>query len=250
MTVDPTSIIKSFKTTQSLDETVAMELIKEFQKPGLILLPVGSTFEKGIYPIVNEYFSYEEYELRDTKNQDLVYAQKHKQVHPELKLSHLDELITEENKTIFSSVIRKSLKSVIDQVAENFYGIDVEDILSFDRFVSRGGGPRVIVLGLGGDPEIAHVAFIAEEFLNTTTAKVKLSAAVAKDHRCEEAITIGTDIFKSGQLKRIILAVKGESKAAALAAAFKDPDTGLGYLIKNYPDKLEIFADEAALRSF
>lgn len=247
MTIDPSTIIKSFKVTQSLDEHVATILIKEFQKAGLILLPVGSTFEQGIYPLVNDYFNYEEYELRNTENQDSLFKDKHHKVDPELVLSHLDELITDEKKNIFSSVLKKSLKNITEQVEERFYSIDVSKIEDFDRFIKRGGGPRIIVLGLGGDPEIAHVAFIGEEFINSVTAEVKLSEAVAKDHKCERAVTIGTDIFDLNNLERIILVVKGKSKAEALAAAFDNPDTGLGYLIANHANKLEIFADEAAL---
>jgi len=246
MSLDPTTIIKSFKVTQGLDETVAMELIKEFQKPGLILLPVGSSFEKGIYPQLDEYFSYEEYELRNTENQDQVYAEKHHKIDPGLLLTHLDELV-DENKKTFSTALTKALPSIVEQAGENFYSIDVDDMQSFDRFIKRGGGPRIIVLGLGADPEIAHVAFIGEDFLNSITAEVKLSAAVAASHDCQTAITIGTDAFDMNNLERIILVVKGKAKATALAAAFKDPDTGLGHLIKHHADKLEIFADEPAL---
>lgn len=249
MTIDPASIIKSFKVTQSLDESVASILIAEFQKPGLILLPVGSTFEKGIYPLVNEYFNYEEYELRNVSNQDQVFKEKHHQVNPGLLLSHLDELV-DEKKTRFSDLLRSSLKTVIDQLGENFYPIDIEKMDDFDRFIKRGGGPRVIVLGLGADPEIAHVAFIGEEFINSVTAEVELSESLAKNLNCKKAITIGTDIFDLNNLEKIILVVKGADKAESLAAAFDNSDTGLGFLIENHLNKLEIYADEPAMSKF
>lgn len=239
-------LIKSFKTSQELDDNIASILISEFQKPGLVMLPVGSTFEKGIYPKVNEFFAFEEYELRDTKNQDSVFVKKNHKVSKGLSITHLDELANEE-KNKFSSSLKRSLSNVLNQVGERFFEIDIENIKTFDSFINNLGGPRLIVLGLGSDPAIAHVAFIGEEFLNTVTAKVKLSKKVAKIHGVEEAVTIGTDIFKSNNLEQIIVVVKGKSKAESLAAAYKDPDTGLGFLIAYHFDKLKIYADDEAL---
>jgi 6-phosphogluconolactonase/glucosamine-6-phosphate isomerase/deaminase len=244
---DRAKLIKSFKTTQELDEEVATELINEFQKPGLILLPVGKTFESSIYPIVNKYFAYEEYKVIDTENQDTRYNSKHKQVHSQLWLSHLDELVNDK-KTSFSTKLISSLPSVVDQLQERFYVIDIDDMTRYDLFIKRGGGPRIIVLGLGADPEIAHVAFIGEEFINTTTAKVELSDPLKDSQGAKFALTIGTDIFRSSNLERIIVVVKGASKAESLAQAFSNPDTGLGYLINNHLDKLIIYADDSALQ--
>lgn len=247
--MEPSQLIKSFETCQELDEVVAELLINEFQKPGLILLPVGSTFEQGIYPKVNEYFKYEEIELRDTENQDPIFNEKHHLVSKDLKLTHLDEVIDKDSDK-FATALKNSLPNVISQVKENFYEIDTEDVDAFDKFIKLGGGPRLIVFGLGSDPEIAHVAFIGEEFINSTTAQVKLSETLAKKLKSESAITIGTDIFKSANLERIIVVAKGKNKAKSLANAFNDPDTGLGYIIKNYSEKLKIYADHTALADF
>jgi 6-phosphogluconolactonase/glucosamine-6-phosphate isomerase/deaminase len=244
--IDKAKLIRSFKTTQELDEQVATELIQEFQKPGLILLPVGKTFEFGIYPILNKYFSYEEYAVLDTVNKDTHYNTKHKKVHSQLWLSHLDELVNEK-KTYFSDKLIASLPSIIEQLQERFFPINIDDIKSYDLFIKRGGGPRIIVLGLGADPEIAHVAFIGEEFINTTTTEVELSDPLKDSQGAHSAITIGTDIFRSSNLEKIIVVVKGATKAESLTQAFINPDTGLGYLIKNHSDKLTIYADESAL---
>ncbi len=222
-------LVKSFDSTKELDAFIADLMITEFQKPGLILLPVGNTFEAadlynpGIYPTVNNYFQ-------------------ERKPHPELKLSHLDELI-DAKRTSFSSRLRENLPDLINQMDDRFYAIDIDDIESFNRFVKQSGGPRLIFAGLGTDPNTAHIAFIGEDYINTVTAEVELSSMAATDHNCSRAVTIGTDIFAYNNLESIIVVAKGGSKADPLQAAFSDPDTGLGYLIQHHPDKLKIYTD-------
>jgi hypothetical protein len=239
-------IIKDFQTTSQLNQAVASMMIDEFQKPGLILLPLGKTFEEGIYPLVNEHFSYERINARDLINsQDTVISKSHS-IHPELKLSHLDELI--EGNVVFSETLRSTLPEPIKQCGNNFYPIDINNPEGFDRFIKSGSGPRVIFAGLGPDPGTAHIAFIGEDFINSSTAIVNLSQKAKESYNCQTAITIGTDIFRSAKLEKIIIVAKGEDKALSLRAGFQDPDTGLGYLIKHHKNKIQIFADHLVLQ--
>ena len=241
-------IIKDFSTTSQLNQAVASMMIDEFQKPGLILLPLGKTFEEGIYPLVNEHFSYERINARDLINSQDTVIQKSHSIHPELKLSHLDELI--EGNVIFSETLRSTLAEPIKQCGNNFYAIDVNNPEGFDRFIKSGSGPRVIFAGLGPDPGTAHIAFIGEDFINSSTAIVNLSQKAKETYNCQTAITIGTDIFRSAKLEKIIIVAKGEDKALSLQAGFQDPDTGLGYIIKHHKNKIQIFADQGVLKKY
>lgn len=247
-----TNLIKSFDSTKELDAFIAELMIAEFQKPGLILLPVGNTFEAadlynpGIYPQVNAYFKLSENVFYDDKNNEATKKLQRHKPHPELKLSHLDELINSK-KTSFSSRLRKNLPDLIDQIDDSFYAIDIDNIDNFDRFVKRCGGPRMIFAGLGPDPSTAHVAFIGEDYINTTTAVVELSSVAALEHNCSSAVTMGTDIFAYASLEAIIVVAKGGSKADPLEAAFQDADTGLGYLIKHHAHKLKIYTDHQVI---
>lgn len=242
-------LITSFDTVKELDEFIASLLIEEMQKPGLILLPVGNTFEAssnqspGIYPLVNQYFASGENQLYNSG--EAIYKKQNHQVHPELKLSHLDELV--DSSSSFASRLQEQLSNVVKQCKNNFFAIDTNNIESFEQFMKRARGPRLIVLGLGANPATAHVAFMGEEFINSAIEEIKLSKELAQAHGTETAITIGSDIFRSPALESIILVAKGRNKAKALAAAFKDPDTGLGYLIKHHADKLKIYTGPDAI---
>lgn len=240
-----TKLIQDFTSADELNKTLASIFINEFQEPGLILLPVGKTFEEGIYPLVDEHFKLESIEFReDSKEQ--VFKDQQNHIHKNLYLSHIDELITPE-KNIFSQRLVKSLPNTIEQAQERFHPIDIDDYQEFDRFVRLQGGPRIIFMGLGEDDSTAHVAFIGEDFLNTTTTIVTLSPKTSANSKCERAVTIGTDIFKFPSIEALIVVAKGKSKAESLRNAFEDPDTGLGFLIENHADKLKIYADKEAM---
>lgn len=240
------SIISDFETTAELDREVAGIMIAEFQKPGLILLPLGKTFEDGIYPLVNDHFATEKIRTQNLNDQEELLIAKDHKVHSNLRLSHLDELI--DGNIVFAETLRTNLEAPIKQCGENFYPINVNDIDGFDRFIKAGSGPRVIFAGLGPDPGTAHIAFIGEDFINSSTTIVNLSTKAQESYACTTAVSIGTDIFRSGKLEQIIIVAKGADKAESIRAGFRDPDAGLGYLIKHHRDKLRIYADRAALR--
>ncbi len=232
-------LIHTSQTTYELEQHIASVMIDEFRRPGLILLPVGQTFESRIYPLVNNHFGLNEYEV----NNELKASQH--LIHPQLKISHLDELV-DNDKTRFSKRLQDSLSNVMEQIGKNFFAIDIDNVDSFNQVLSS--GPRVIFLGLGSDPNNAHIAFIGEEFINSTTAIVNLSDSVSKEFNCKQGLTIGTDIFHHPALEQIIVVVIGENKAKSLETALQDPDTGLGYLITNHKNKLKIFADNSAIK--
>ena len=78
----PESILQKIHNAQTsfeLDKTVCSLLLEDFSKPGLVILPVGKTYEEGIYSLVNE----------NLIGRDDI-------VHPELYISHLDELVLNE----------------------------------------------------------------------------------------------------------------------------------------------------------
>ena len=151
---------------------------------------------------------------------------------------------------IFSETLRSTLAEPIKQCGNNFYAIDVNNPEGFDRFIKSGSGPRVIFAGLGPDPGTAHIAFIGEDFINSSTAIVNLSQKAKETYNCQTAITIGTDIFRSAKLEKIVIVAKGEDKALSLQAGFQDPDTGLGYIIKHHKNKIQIFADQGVLKKY
>ncbi len=234
-----------YKDPRDLDKTIATELIEEFQKPGLIVLPSGNTFEGSIYKYLNDY-----------------YASNPTKLNPELRLTHLDELIIP-GKSFFeletnphsedprySKAIKKAIPAIISQCG--FFTIDPDDIRSFEIELKREGGPNHIYMGLGADPNIAHVALIGEAgYINADICKVPLSGFDVRGkykfegRTIKEAVTIGTDIL--GLARNITVIVKGSAKAASLKRGFEDPDTGLGYLIANYSDKLRIVCDGAVV---
>ncbi len=238
--------IESYSDPRELDKAVAIELIAEFKQPGLILLPAGRTFEEIIYKHVDEYFKNSPQELNT-----------------ELRLSQLDELIIPAKSFIeletnlsaedprFSVSIRRSLSAITERIG--FFAIDTDDLRSYQAEIYRDGGPRRIYMGLGADPNIAHIAFIAEGgYLNSEIAKVPLQGFdVRSSYRYQgktirEAVTIGTDLFRDTNAELIVVA-KGAAKQASLRRACEDPDTGLGYLIANHSDRLRIIADAAAI---
>ncbi len=232
-------LIRIFDTHIELDNFLAELLIAEFQKPGLILLPIGSTFEQGIYPQINSFFGVQN--KQNFNSEKLIEISPH----PELRISHLDELILSPNMS-FSDRLYMALPELLSRLGDNFYPINPKKLDSYDRWIKSNGGPRLIVLGLGEDPEKAHIAFMGEEYINTSTAIVKLGLTASAQHSCVEALSIGSDIFELPKLERIIVVAKGQAKQASLSAAFDDPDTGLGYLIKHHSSKLIIYADAAA----
>lgn len=242
-------LITSFDSVKQLDEFVASLLIDELQKPGLVLLPVGNTFaasteqSQGIYPMVNDYFTETENRLYGSNENPEIYKEQKHQVHPELHLSHLDELAG--GKTSFASQLETQLSNVVKQCS-SFYKIDTEEIEAFDKYIRMAGGPRLIVLGLGADPNTAHVAFMGEEYINSSVERIKLTDALAAIHGTDSAVTIGSDLFRMASVESIIVVAKGRSKAKSLAAAFEDPDTGLGYLIAHCAEKLQIYTDQDA----
>lgn len=217
-----TNIIQSFQTSYELDNFIASLLLREFAKAGLILLPTGTTFSKRIYPLVNDY-------LED--------------INPELQVSHLDDLMNGQ----FARELKENLPKLISKLGDKFFAMDFFNPSTFDDFVKSNSGPRLILMGLGLDPEIAHIAFIGEEYINSQTSIVTLSSNTAKQYSASKAITIGTDIFAFANLEQIIIVVKGLNKAKSLKTGFTDPDTGLGYLLKHYSHKTTIYADYAAL---
>ena len=234
--------------SRELDKVVATEMIAEFKEPGLVLLASGNAFEGSIYNYVNDYFK---------NNPSLL--------NPELRLSHLDELIIPNTSYMeleanphpddprFSVAIRRALPAVVEQTG--FFSIDTADLKSFETELYQGGGPRRIYMGLGADPNIAHVAFIGEGgYLNADITNVPLQGFdVRSKYRYQgkairEGLTIGTDLFGLNSLgdSSITVVIKGADKTASLKRACEDPDTGLGYLIANHPSKLRIIADAAA----
>ncbi len=218
-------LIKDFQTKAELVDHVALQMIDEFQKSGLILLSAGKTFEAEIYPRVNNFFKSHK-----------------KKIHPNLILSLVDERITDYEDYLFATSVDKALSSLHDK----FRTIDINDPKAFDTFIKGGGGPKTIYFGLGLDPTRAHVAFIGEEYINSTTTRISLSDSERPIEEITQAITVGADIFKSDNLENIYVVAIGKEKSESLKAAFNDVDTGLGYLIEHYPEKLSILCDSEA----
>jgi 6-phosphogluconolactonase/glucosamine-6-phosphate isomerase/deaminase len=236
-------IIKDFFLKTELEDFVANLLFEEFLQPGLILLPSGNTFEESIYPKVNDFFAETQFQAFNVATQETKTKEIKKQVHPQLKLSHLDELVTENNSKPFAEAIQKKLFNICKN---NFTEIDTKRLEDFDEFL-KSNGPRVIVAGLGQDAQNAHFAFIGEEFINSETCKINLSQEMQAKHHCQEAVTIGTDILEHPNLEKIYVVISGEDKALSLKNAFADDTTGLGYVIAKHSDKLTIFADAKSL---
>jgi len=215
-------VLKVFNSKQELEESVAQELIAEFKKPGFILLPAGKTFEMEIYPMIEEYFSKNPSEI----NGDLI-------------VSHLDERITDKKEYLFSEGIKKALPSL----SSKFISIDPQDLGAFDKLLKRNGGPRLIYFGLGSDPSRAHIAYIGEEYINETTAKIKLSESMRPEPGITHALTMGTDLFNSENLEAIRVVVIGLKKRESLQAGFNDVNTGLGFLLENHSAKTTLYKD-------
>lgn len=234
--------IEIFDSQIKLDNTVVNEMLATFKKPGLVLLSAGRTFEEGIYSKINDY-----YNCASTK-------EKKDFVHPELIVSHVDERVTEEDQLLFSKSIQNQLPFLSDQFKpikmnsvfeDDFINEDQlqNSIKDFDALIKANGGPKTIYLGLGEDPSIAHIAYIGEEGINPTTQRVSLSKGLREKFKIKNAITIGVDIFDSVNLEKIVLVIKGFHKARSLKASFENPNTGFGFLMEHYPEKLHIYAD-------
>lgn len=231
--------VHNFSSTQELDRFIATKLIEDFKKPGLVILPSGNSFEQTIYPLVNEHYIF-----RKENELDL-------EINPELKITHLDELIPdneEDEIKLFSTAILDSMPELFSNLAEEFLSIKPAQSFVFDKLIKSNGGARSIYCGLGSDPELAHIAFIGEEYINTTTTVVTLSEAMQEVHACSKALTLGTDAFALNNLEEIVVVARGPAKARSLVAGMEDPDTGLGYLVKNHLDKLSIYTDHEAIK--
>lgn len=229
--------ITNFSTRKELEDHLVTELLADIAQPGLLLLPVGATYEEGIYSKLNE-------EL---------YA-KDDLIHPKLVVSHLDELILEtsaveedssliKKPTLFSEILKNSLPNLVDKLGDRFYSIDPNHPEDFERFIHQRGGARVIYLGLGADPSTAHVAFIGEDYINREISTVELAELSSSKLGVRQAVTIGTDVFKTPSLTKIVITIIGEEKTEAFKAAMENPDTGLGYLLSNHLENLHIFCD-------
>jgi len=226
--------ISNFSTLRELEEHLVIQLLEDIAKPGLLLLPVGATYEDGIYSKLNA----ELYNRSD-------------RVNPNLYVSHLDELIYEtasddESNThpkLFSDILKSSLPNLIDELGERFYPIEIEHPEHLERFIHQRGGARAIYLGLGADPATAHVAFIGEEYVNREISVVDLAELSSQRLGVKRAVTIGTDVFNSSSLEKIVLTITGEEKVDAFKAALKNSDTGLGYLLSHHLSVLHIFCD-------
>lgn len=226
--------ISNFSTLRELEEHLVAQLLEDIAKPGLLLLPVGATYENGIYSKLNA----ELYNRSD-------------RVNPSLYVSHLDELIYEtvnddeadSRPKLFSDILRSSLPNLIDELGERFYPIEIEHPEHLERFIHQRGGARAVYLGLGADPGTAHVAFIGEEYINREVSVVDLAELSSQRLGVARAVTIGTDVFNSSGLEKIVLTITGEEKVEAFKAALENPDTGLGYLLSYHLDSLHIFCD-------
>ncbi|MCH2226955.1 MAG: hypothetical protein MK033_04200 [Candidatus Caenarcaniphilales bacterium] len=232
--------IHNAQTSRELEEMVFSLLVEDISKPGLVILPVGGTYEAGIYPRLNQ-------ELLE--REDII--------HPELYLSHLDELIIEESSNgektsikSFSETLEASLSNLCPKLGDRFYKIDTEDLNSFQHFINIRAGARAIYLGLGENPESAHVAFIGEEYVNREIVEVELTESCAEKLGVTKAVTVGTDIFSSAGLERIVLTISGAHKVASFMAAIENIDTGLGYLLEHHLDKLGIYCDHEFAAEF
>ena len=224
MSVEILKRITNFSTHKELEQHLVSELLLDISKPGLVLLPVGATYEERIYPKLNQ--------LLDGESE---------RINMSLYVSHLDELI--EAPKLFSETLKENLANLIDPIKDRFYAIDVENPAEFERFIHQRGGARAIYLGLGADPSTAHVAFIGEEYINREISIVELGESSATKLGVEKALTIGTDVFNSSSLEKIVITISGAQKSEAFKAALENPDTGLGFLIKNHLEKLNIFCD-------
>jgi 6-phosphogluconolactonase/glucosamine-6-phosphate isomerase/deaminase len=229
--------ITNFSTRKELEDHLVTELLADIAQPGLLLLPVGATYEEGIYSKLNE----------ELYNKDDL-------IHPNLFVSHLDELILETSEveeasslikkpTLFSEILKNSLPNLVDKLGERFYSIDPNHPEDFERFIHQRGGARVIYLGLGADPSTAHVAFIGEDYINREISTVELAELSSSKLGVKQAVTIGTDVFKTPSLTKIVITITGEEKTEAFKAAMENPDTGLGYLLSNHLENLHIFCD-------
>ena len=216
--------ITNFSTHKELEQHLVSELLLDISKPGLLLLPVGATYEEKIYPKLNQVLDGES-----------------ERINTQLYISHLDELIS--SPKLFSDILKENLANLIDPIKDRFYPIDIEKPADFERFIHQRGGARAIYLGLGADPSTAHVAFIGEEYINREITIVDLGESSAQKLGVKQALTIGTDVFNSSSLERIVITISGEGKSEAFKAALENPDTGLGFLLKNHLEKLHIFCD-------
>lgn len=236
-------IIKSFDTKLELENYIVLDMIQEFSKPGLVLLPAGRTFETEIYPMLNEHYQKESLGNELNPEAEKLVLDRTAQVHNELRLTSVDERLTEDPEFLFGESIKKALSNLADK----FTPINPQDLEGFDRFIKAKGGPRLIYFGLGSDPSRAHVAYIGEDFVNSTTAIIQLSEAAIPNPKIDQALTIGTDIFDCENLEAIRVVVIGESKAESLLASFNDADTGLGFLLANHAHKLSLYCDQDSL---
>lgn len=223
-----------------IEGEAAGKIASEMLGSGLVLLPVGGTFE-NIYPKANKL-------LKSSLLGD-----------PKIRVAHLDELVNVSEEHRFSTDLKRDF-DFINKLEEQGQFIKIDPgkpAKEFHQKILADGGPRTIVLGVGPDPKTVHVAFMGEKLvdsrpaLNETTELVEMGSGVSL--HTNKAITIGKDIFDSVNLEKIIVVATGSKKAEAIRAAIEDsqndqPHTGLGYLMKHHPQKLQLLLDTEAAR--
>ncbi len=235
-------LINVFNNPAELNQTVAQQLIPEFKKPGLIILPADSTHghETGrpdgeIYKFVNQHFATN-------------------QPHAKLRVTHMDELGSKQVKdsTViperFSDKIKQWLPNITGTIHERFLPINPNDLTAYKTFVESSGGARVIVGGVGKDVP-PHIAYIGEAtnlqgkpVINNVPASIKLRDGEAERRGVTHAVTMGMSFFNSENLEKVVITAKGEPKAKAVLYALRDgllndaPDgkSAFGKLIRKF----------------
>ncbi len=209
--------INIFPASSMLEHNVAQQLKREFQEPGLIILPADSTHghESGradgnIYRLVNEHFAMN-------------------QPHSALRVTHMDELKNSPEK--FSNKLQSWLPNIIgtgtNSIGTRFHAIDPENLDAYTQFVNEGGGARVIVGGVGAE-EPPHLAYIGEKqaagqpVLNDQPELVPLRTREAGRRGVTHAATMGMSFFNSPKLESVIISAKGEHKAKSVAYALRE----------------------------
>jgi hypothetical protein len=218
-----TDNIHNYDSLKELEEQLAAEIIQDLSRPGSILLPVGNTY-KEIFKKINAHF-------RDLNNSP----------HQQAFLSHVDELYPNQSHS-FSAELEADLSELVKKLDTRFIKIDPAQPAKFEKFI-QDKPPKKIYLGLGKNPENAHLAFIGESYVNNSAAIVELSKEVKEQFKVEQAYTIGTDIFKTKSLVAIIVVAIGKAKAESILYGHSNDETGLGYVFKHYADILQLRID-------
>lgn len=242
--------VNVFNTEADLNKDVANQIAAEMQKPGLMILPADSTHgdepkkKPGeIYSLINEKITSSGLNIHDG-----------------LFVTHMDELDFnsknehwgDREQKGFADSLKGWLPNLMSSLrGERFYAFDTEYLKGYDDFISKQGGPRVIVGGVGADTP-PHIAYIAEHkgddgkpLINKGTFQVTLRPSESKRRGVDHAVTMGMGLFDADSLEKVIIDAKGEHKAAAILYALNDglknvaPDgeSALGQLIRKYTAK-------------